>query len=315
MEEDPVPGWVKEGRSLLAQIVSNAGVIKVEGQAEARRGLEKAEAADDIQHEAEYLNSVFNQQLDPVYWNDEIIAASGIRLVNRLQVLDDQMQYLSASVVVAGERGEEEQINFIRAVSDSDSSSASALYLGAGMEIRFQAITPAYEPIMTYDQPDRLNSREELFTDLKTEVAEFGDKYVKMLEGSESALDLEAPDSLSQAAHSMRDCFQQLLEQLAPSGVVKAQPWFEPTDGAPGGVSRRSRLRYMLYGSGENVDESRLSRLDDLAALAKDSLDMCMARAHEHDPTLTHDEVRLAIDQARDALVRVLQVYSELRAS
>ncbi len=160
MEEDPVPVWVEEGRSLLAQIISNAGVIKVEGQAEARRGLEKAEAADDIQHEANYLNSVFNQQFDPVYWNDEIIAASGIRLVNRLQVLDDQMQNLSASVVVAGERGEEEQINFIRAVSDSDSSSASALYLGAGMEIRLQAITPAYEPIMTYEQPDRLNSRE-----------------------------------------------------------------------------------------------------------------------------------------------------------
>jgi hypothetical protein len=53
-------------------------------------------------------------------------------------------------------------------------------------------------------------------------VKVFGEQYEAMVEGSETALHLETPDSLSQAAHSMRDCFQQLLEELAPSKIVKA---------------------------------------------------------------------------------------------
>ena len=135
-----------------------------------------------------------------------------------------------------------------------------------------------------------------------------------MLEGSETALGIDTPDSQSQAAHSMRDCFQQLLEQLAPSKVVESQPWFKPTDGAPGGISRRSRLRYMLYGSGENVDDRTIQQLDELSDIAKNSLDLCIARAHDHDPSLTKEEVLLVIDQARNALLHVLKLYNSFRA-
>jgi hypothetical protein len=134
-----------------------------------------------------------------------------------------------------------------------------------------------------------------------------------MLEGSESALGISTPDSQSQAAHSMRDCFQQLLEQLASSRVVKSQPWFTPTEGAPGGISRRSRLRYMLYGSGENVDARTIQQLDELADIAKDSLDLCIARAHDHDPSLTKEEVILVVDQARNTLLHVLKLYNSFR--
>ena len=136
-----------------------------------------------------------------------------------------------------------------------------------------------------------------------------------MLEGSEAALLTNTPDSQSQAAHSIRDCFQQLLEDLAPTKVVESLPWFESTEGAPGGISRRSRLRYMLYGSGENIDDGTIQKLDEVSDIAKNSLDLCIARAHERDPSLTKEEVILVVDQARNALIDVLRLYNSFRSS
>ena len=90
-------------------------------------------------------------------------------------------------------------------------------------------------------------------------------------------------------------------------------PGFEPVAGAPGGVSRRSRLQFMLYGSGENVDEDTIRQLDELAEIAKTSLDLCIARTHGHDPTLTKEEVVYAIDHARNELLNVLKLYNSFR--
>jgi hypothetical protein len=134
-----------------------------------------------------------------------------------------------------------------------------------------------------------------------------------MLRGSEEALHNEGTDHLSHAAHSMRDLFQQLIEHLAPSEAVKAQSWFVATPGAPGGVSRMSRLRYMLYGTGENLDEEELRQLDDAAERAKIALDVSIARAHDHDPQLTGAEVELAIEHARFSLLEVLRRYAQRR--
>jgi hypothetical protein len=130
-----------------------------------------------------------------------------------------------------------------------------------------------------------------------------------MIRGSEEALARDHPDALSQAAYSMRDCFQQLIEHLAPSEAVKVQPWFQPVSGPPDGVSRRQRLRF-IYRSGDSVDERTLTSLDNLADSAVNSLDLCIARAHQHDPELTREEVRLSIDQGRHALIRVLKLHA-----
>ena len=74
-----------------------------------------------------------------------------------------------------------------------------------------------------------------------------------------------------------------------------------------------SRLRYMLYGTGIDLDEDELRRLDEAAEQAKIALDVSIARAHDHDPQLTKDEVELAIDHARFSLLEVLKRYSQRR--
>jgi hypothetical protein len=131
-----------------------------------------------------------------------------------------------------------------------------------------------------------------------------------MLLGSEEALQqMEVYDHSSHAAHLTRDLFQQLVEHLAPSKAVEQQPWFEPTPEAPGWVSRRSRLRYILYGSGALFDEEGTKLLDESADSAKVALDLCIARAYNHHPELEKSEVQLAIDQVRFALLEVLKKY------
>ena len=308
-----LPKWVKDSQEQLKNITPKIESIKKHGQAEIRRGLEKVNEADKLQNESDYLGRVLKQPHESEYWDDEIINLSGVQLASSLSFLNQNVNRMANLADESGNIGDVEHSRFVFALPTTDGSSGTAIYLGASIESRFQSIEPEYKAILAKSELSRLTSRDALFQELKSALAAFGEGFTTTLDGSEAALGTNTPDSLHQASHSMRDCFQQLIEYLAPSKVVKSQPWFEPTDGAPGGVSRRSRLKYMLYGTGENVDESTLQQLDVLSEIAKESLDLCMARAHGHDPTLAKNEVILAIDQARNNLLNVLKLYNRFR--
>jgi len=313
-DEDQLPKWVKEGQDHFPSINQKIKAVKEEGQAETKRGIEKIQKADELQREVDYLAHVYFQAHDPQHWGDEIVTQSGIMMTNRIKLFDEDLSTIQDYATSAKVVNEDNHRHFLSAVLTSGSSAGTAVYLGASVENRFRAIEPTYKLAPEALEPKRLTSRETLFSDLKSILKPFGEKYVAMLEGSEAASANDNPDSQSQAAHSMRDCFQMLIEQLAPNKVVESQPWFVPVEGPPAGISRRSRLRYMLYGSGENIDDGLIQRFDELADIAKISLDICIARAHEHDPSLTKEEVRLGIDQARNSLVQILELYNNLRS-
>ncbi len=308
------PKWVVKSKEHLENIIPKIEAIMKEGQAEIERGLEKENKAKYLLIEAKYLERILNQSHKSETWHDEIVGIEGGLMATGLESLDFSMDELLRFVTSGGAISAGFHDQFTNAMPSTDSVAGSAIYTGARYERRLAAIESGYTVILNDDDPKRLTSRDDLFKELKNTLQPFGDKYVTMLEGSESALHTDTPDSLSQSAHSIRDCFQQLLEELAPSKVVESQPWFKPTEGAPGGISRRSRFRYMLYRSGENVDQGTIQRLDVAIEMAKVSLDLCMARAHDHDPTLSKDEVRLAVDQARDSLLHVLELYNLRRS-
>lgn len=312
-DQDEIPKWAKASLEKIKSISPKIEAIKKEGKAEIRRGLEKVEEADKLRKEVDYLGRVLSQSHDPESWLDEIITVSGTHLDNSLSYLDQSISRMARMASESGDISEEQHLRFAQSRFSTDSSEGAAIYLGASLESRFSAIEPRYTAIIPVSGTSRLTSRDALYQELRITLVEFGDEYTVMLDGSEAALGVASPDSLQQAAHSMRDCFQQLIEYLAPSRVVKSQPWFEKTDGAPGGVSRYSRLRYMLYGSGNNVDESTIQQLDELAEIAKRSLDLCIARAHGRDLSLTREEVLFAVDQARNDLLNVLKLYRAFR--
>jgi hypothetical protein len=301
------PDWVRSSGEKVEQIKQHLEVVRQEGRAEIKRGLEKAKLARDLEQEIDYVGHVVLQHLPGEIWSDEIAAMSGVQLDGTLDYYQRETAQLAGMIREVAPSAEEHHECIIGILSNTISPSGSAVYLGAAIEHRFQAISPQYKPQYPVDMPARIGSRQELLKRLRVQLADYDGGFAHILDGSEEALKREDPDHLSQAAHSMRDLFQQLIEYLAPSAVVKRQPWFDPTPGAPGGVSRRSRLRYILYGSGKHFDKETISELDMLASNAKDALDLAMARAHDHDPSLTKGEVELAVDHARFYLSEVLR--------
>lgn len=308
------PKWVVENLDRLKKIKPKIEAVKKEGQEEAKRGLEKIKKADDLRKEIEYLTNVLSSKHDSQYWNDEIVTQRGLMLTNRISRFDQDMDNIQATAKASSAMDIENHTHFVFAVDSLGSTAGTAVFLGASIESRFQAIEPSYKPFLVDLEPKRITERQALFDDLKVNLVQYGEKFVNMLLGSEAALGVNNPDSQTQAAHSMRDCFQQLIEQLSPDDVIRTQPWFEATKGAPGGVSRRSRIRYLLYGSGEKIDDETIQKFDELVEIAKSSLDICIARAHDHDPSLTKEEVQLIIDQARNSLSQILFLHKKLRS-
>jgi hypothetical protein len=307
------PQWVINSQRHLDSINSKILATKKAGQLEAKRGLEKLKKANKLQQEADYLSRVLSQQHPSTCWEDPVISGSAIMLENRIALFDNDMDRIQSIACASNETDEALHKQFLGSVESSDSSAGTAIYLTASIERRLQKIEPFYQPTLDANKPERLTSRLTTLEELKSNLISFDSKYIAMVDGSEITLSAESPDCLSQAAHSIRDCFQQIIEDLAPSSVVNLQPWFTSTNGAPGGVSRRSRLMYILYGSGENIDEREIQRFDELAEIAKSSLDHVIDRAHYHDISLTKEEVQLAIDQARDSLLQILRLYNGLR--
>jgi hypothetical protein len=64
-----------------------------------------------------------------------------------------------------------------------------------------------------------------------------------------------------------------------------------------------------LYGSKIGIDDKEIDQRDLLADKAKTALDLIIKRAHDHDPNLTNEQVRVAIDHARYQLNAVLRIY------
>ena len=313
IDYEDVPQWLVYNVENIDQIISKTEMVKKLGQAETKRGLEKIEKADELLCEMNYLRGVFTKDHANEIWNDTIISGSATGIKNQLDFVNNDFKIILEKVNYADTEDIKAHNFFLDTVSSTDGSTDTAVYLGASIEKRIQAISPSYTPSLLELEPKILSSRETILSDLISILRPFGEKYVAMVKGSEVSISSDDPDSFSQGAHSMRDCFEDILKELAPSKIVKSQPWFEETPRAPGKVSRRSRLRYILYGSGENIDHSEIERFDGIAAIAKDALDICINRAHDHDPSLKRGEVRLAIDHARKSLLKILKLYNEFR--
>ncbi len=306
--------WVVSTRNDITKAKEHWEAIRAAGQAEIKRGLEITRIANQRLQELSYLEQTFCQNLSPHVWNDNIISSTGTHLAGTISSYEQAGNRIAAAYGGAAQYQQIQHQQFLNSANNIILTSGSVVYMSAEIERRIEAINQGYRPVFEVIKPEQISSRQAIFEELRQYLDVYDPKYGYMLVGSEEALHSQGVDHLSHAAHSMRDMFQQLIEQLAPSEAVKSQPWFISTPGAPGGVSRMSRLRYMLYGASADLDEDELQRLNEAAEQAKIALDVSIARAHDHDPQLTKDEVELAIDHARFSLLEVLKRHYQRRA-
>ena len=104
-DENELPNWVSVSQEHLESIIPKITVIKKEGQAEIKRGLEKVNVADNLKQEADYLAQILSQPHALTYWNDEIVTISGNWLKKRLESFDEQLSNILGYTVMAGEAG------------------------------------------------------------------------------------------------------------------------------------------------------------------------------------------------------------------
>ena len=312
-KEDEIPHWVLVTRQDIKQAKLDVNFIREAGQADISRGLETVRGAEQRIQELNYLDQMLGQNLSSDLWNDEVVHATGTFLSGSANVFQRDIHHLAGLYAGFDEQKQTQHQYLISAVNNTAITSGSMVYMGAQIERRLEAIVPVYKPQIDALLPEQVGSRQQVYNELTEMLQPMNPKYLYMLKGSEDALHHRGADNPSQAAHSMRDLFQQIIEDLAPTNVVKQQPWFKPTSGAPGEVSRMSRLRYILYGTGTTFDEREIELLDEAATSAKNALDLSIARAHDHNPELTSDEVQLAIDHARFSLLQTLKRHSSSR--
>lgn len=308
------PEWLKKSRNDTDDLKSNIFKLENEGHADIRIGLMKVKKANELKKDAYYIESTLEKLNEPTLWNDELIRNTGTMvngsIVNLSQYLTDLNTY-----GFVGSRADEIYFhNLEGTLTSTDMTSGSAVYLCAKIETRIQQIQPTNTPIYQQEPPFRIASRKKIYQDLLEIISEFGEKYTNMVKGSELGLENDNPDHLSQAANSMRDCFEQLLQQLAPNKVVKQQTWFEFTDGAPGGVSRSSRLKFILLGPGGNNNPNQIDLLEKDIDNAIVILNLAIKNAHDHKPGQLQEDVTLAIDQARHVLLGIIKKYKLIRA-
>jgi hypothetical protein len=313
-ENEPPPTWVVRSRESIWLEQQHLNDLEKVANADIRRGLEVNKYVYERRQAIGYAGQVLSQNLPASVWRDEIMSASGGSLAGTVNAVERHDAQVAEQYTTWGQRRDAEAAYVYAAMNNTVTTAAAVTLIAGAIDIRLQQGQGV--PLTEIQVPDLplIGSREQLQRDLAEHLSTFAPKYRHMLDGSEAALHESGPDHLGQAAHSMRDLFQTLIEELADAKVVKQQPWFKVNPEAPGGVSRLHRLRFLLIGSGEQMTDEQLSQLDLVAEAAKLALDLAISRGHNHDPELTEPEVRLAIDQARHWLLAVLKQYFIRRA-
>ena len=91
---------------------------------------------------------------------------------------------------------------------------------------------------------------------LDTLLSQIDPGLLQMRHGAWSALAAQSPDSLQQAAHSMRELLRMVLERLAPREVVAQAEWHRE-----GRVTRKEQVRWILEERGQ-YSQSTASVID-----------------------------------------------------
>jgi Predicted pPIWI-associating nuclease len=308
-KDEKKPEWEKASREDIEEARKNWEGIRSKGETYISRGLIITDVAKRHLGEIGYANRLLNTDFPKFVLTDSVVSATGASFLEAANSLADSSKE-AFGLLDSIDRESEPIFTRFRFLADSTSvTSGSIVYLGAEIEKRIETLNPSFRPVYQTAKPDLMSSRRQILDNLRDFIRNYNQKYLNMLDGSEDALMRQGIDNLSQAAHSMRDLFQQIIEHLAPAEAVRMQPWFIPTPEAPEGVSRRSRIKYLLHGSGESYDDDTIGRLDQDAGHAKTALDLAISRAHSHDPSLTVEEVTLSIDHARYWLLEIVKRY------
>jgi hypothetical protein len=128
---------------------------------------------------------------------------------------------------------------------------------------------------------------------------------IEVRRGIWSALDSGQPHSLAQAAHSARELVDQVLKAGAPDDKVRAAPSFQPDASSSSGITRRMRLKFLMWEYKSEMSENDLAIAEAAADLVLAVERKLMAEAHSRTEN-EYEEVKSAVVAAETTLRAVL---------
>ena len=268
--------------------------------------LENLDCYRGLKERMHYVVQELEESYSPQAWKDEGTQQLRQQVSGTLSVLVGATGNAVQRSRQLGHPEDPQWGEFKNATAATFDTAGSAAYSVAQIKVvahpRKQdvSLSADWQQVMAPEQP---------LEDLEQLLSEFDPRYLNMLEGARQGLRQPGADRPRQAAHSMRELFMQIVRELAPSEAVKAQPWYDPgqDDTDKGKVSRKSRIRYILYGSGRGFDDDQLAQLDQLAGSALKALDVCTGKTHGHNPELA--EAKIAVTHAASALGAILRAH------
>lgn len=142
--------------------------------------------------------------------------------------------------------------------------------------------------------------------DLDHALSRISDTLVELRAGAWSAVLSRQPDSLRQAAHSGRELIDQTLKLGAPDDAVRAAKGFVPDKKGNSGITRRHRLRHLMFKHASSSD-SQLKVAEKACELVEAADDRLKGLAHSRPvPQVKHveDSLHAAEIALRSVLLR-----------
>lgn len=146
-----------------------------------------------------------------------------------------------------------------------------------------------------------------LQADLDRELNKINPRYSKRRKGAWNTFNSVSADRKSQAAHSMRDIFREILFLWAPNNKVEKIEWWK--NSGKDKVDHRDRVRFLLYGDKEVKNQDELQSINHEIDNIYKSFDLLQKTAHGSNQEL--QLVESTMKSIESTMLRIINIRNE----
>lgn len=300
--------WYPNSKEKIPEIQEHLSEIRDSGISDIQKGLRKVEYVESVESDLRYTSAFLSTSSVELYSGDEQISMFGEMLGGTITNLADETARVNRMCSIERKNGEFDLNSLTSLHASTDITSASTVILTHSIEERIRSLDTTYIPVSSASPPERLYDHEGILNKLKEKLSKLGKTYLLILESSEKSLLRGGSGDLIQAAHSMRECFEKTVNELAPEKLVKIQPWFLAEYPESRGVPRIAKLMFIVRNSKKQFLQDDLKSLEYQMNNAKCVMDVCLKIAHGHLPEGGPDMLRTNIDLLRFYLLTILDI-------
>lgn len=305
-----LPEWLSITIENIPVIKNSTGKIIKSGISDVERGLRKTRFGESVEDDLDFLSSIILNDKVAQYCSDEQVGLLGSMLGGTITNLADETSRMQKMYSNERNIGEFDQMSLQSTTASTDLSSGSAVYFAHSIDERIRSLDKEYESNAKIFPSNRLTDREKILSTLRTILLGLGGKYLSLLESSEENLSRKKNGDNIAAAHLMRECFDGVLNKLAPKKVVKNQSWFLPEYANVRGVPRIAQMMYIVRNSKIKFVDEDLQNIESEMNNAKCVIETCIAIAHGHMSGVDFETVKSTVDLVRYYLLTILELNS-----